>query len=223
MSEIDSQINRLRKNDFAGMETMRTFALGIIDSLRAPAPAAPTSDILSVIDPWTRGAFTGWTGRRGFSKITLDEAEEHFSLCMKDMMDAAREHLKIFDEPAHRGSSEASQHHSGDLEPGSSEADLKCDRCGSLGDTYRLCAGCGAPVQQSAAMSEWHDIDTAPKDGTTILVWRPRESDDYPAHVGIDFWQQNAWWRSRRHQTPTHWMPLPTAPIARNDRGSEAR
>lgn len=47
-------------------------------------------NILSVIDPFTRGAFTGWEGKTGESKITLDQAEDHFSLCMADMMDAVR-------------------------------------------------------------------------------------------------------------------------------------
>lgn len=58
----------------------------------------------------------------------------------------------------------------------------------------------------------WQAISSAPKDGATVLVWRPQESPDYPAHVGIDFWKDNSWWRSRRYQQPTHWMPLPAQP-----------
>lgn len=61
----------------------------------APLPAGVAQcldlpNILSVIDPFTRGAFTGWEGETGKSKITLDQAEDHFSLCMADMMDAVR-------------------------------------------------------------------------------------------------------------------------------------
>lgn len=54
------------------------------------AQAQTGCGVIAAIDPFTRGAFTGWKDRRGFNKITLDEAEDHFSLCMADMMDAAR-------------------------------------------------------------------------------------------------------------------------------------
>jgi hypothetical protein len=46
------------------------------------------SRLRETIDGFTRGAFTGWTGRTGSSAITLDGAEAHFSECMLDMMDA---------------------------------------------------------------------------------------------------------------------------------------
>lgn len=46
------------------------------------------SDLGLAIENFTRGAFTGWTGKTGSSKISLDDAEDHFSLCMRDMMDA---------------------------------------------------------------------------------------------------------------------------------------
>lgn len=51
----------------------------------------PAAAVIAAIDPFTRGAFTGWMHKDGSSTITLDEAEDHFSLCMEDMMDAARE------------------------------------------------------------------------------------------------------------------------------------
>ncbi len=61
---------------------------------------------------------------------------------------------------------------------------------------------------------KWQTIETAPKDGTRILVWRPREDRDNPAHHGIDRWSDysQSWWNSRRDQQPTHWMPLPPPP-----------
>ncbi len=65
----------------------------------------------------------------------------------------------------------------------------------------------------------WRPIETAPKDGTRVLVWRPRESGDHIAHAGVDHWRDDnagggsgSWYRSRRYQQPTHWMPLPTPP-----------
>lgn len=66
----------------------------------------------------------------------------------------------------------------------------------------------------NADTMRWSLISTAPRDGTSILVWRPREDDDNPAGVGIDHWSQRYedWYRSRPGQRPTHWMPLPGEP-----------
>lgn len=65
---------------------------------------------------------------------------------------------------------------------------------------------------QTWARSEWQPIETAPKNGATLLVWRPSEGEHYPAHVGVDLWSDKSWYRSRRYQQPTHWMPLPAPP-----------
>jgi hypothetical protein len=60
---------------------------------------------------------------------------------------------------------------------------------------------------------EWQPIETAPKDGTLILVWRAAVLDRV-AHHGIDMWsdKSQAWWSSLPSQQPTHWMPLPEPP-----------
>jgi hypothetical protein len=50
---LDAQIKRLRENDFAGMEVMRSFALGIIDDLiDAPQPSGEPVETLSADDAW---------------------------------------------------------------------------------------------------------------------------------------------------------------------------
>jgi hypothetical protein len=60
--------------------------------------------------------------------------------------------------------------------------------------------------------SEWQNIETAPKDGTSILVY----------DAATEFGQRwdIAWmaggWRSIRGgliNTPTHWMPLQSPPV----------
>lgn len=59
---------------------------------------------------------------------------------------------------------------------------------------------------------EWQNIETAPKDGTRILVigglWDKVE-------IAL---ADGEWWSMRRKQgasgPPTHWMPLPPPPYA---------
>lgn len=58
-------------------------------------------------------------------------------------------------------------------------------------------------------MADWQTIDTAPKDGTEVLLWL---GDD----VALGYWREDAqafdsevgWIRPM----PTHWMPLPDPP-----------
>lgn len=80
-------------------------------------------------------------------------------------------------------------------------------------------------------MSEWKPIETAPKDGTWILVCGGscgQESDTDPSCVSAhytnylngrtfenDGWWQWAWFDGGyygRYESPTHWMPLPDLP-----------
>lgn len=67
-------------------------------------------------------------------------------------------------------------------------------------------------------MSDWQPIDTAPKDGTQILVW-PYWSSRSPTQV---YWRDlqrkpGRWEITPSHYCagadPTHWMPLPAPPI----------
>jgi len=70
--------------------------------------------------------------------------------------------------------------------------------------------------------SGWRPIETAPKDGKRILIWPTRhgktgrETDS----IGIVYWHQPAnpaakgmWIGTGRTEHPTHWMPLPEAPL----------
>ena len=68
-------------------------------------------------------------------------------------------------------------------------------------------------------MSEWQPIETAPKDGTYILVYGPEEWDMVLWHP---YWGDcGAWCRvqtadydndNREVRNPTHWQPLPPPP-----------
>lgn len=62
-------------------------------------------------------------------------------------------------------------------------------------------------------MSEWHPIETAPKDGSRFLAYERRDVSHYPCWWCNDFsiwegWQDD--WDSEPE--PTHWMPLPEPP-----------
>lgn len=75
-------------------------------------------------------------------------------------------------------------------------------------------------------MSEWQPIETAPKDGTPILVSNPERAGVWIAHYNAvyqsGFRPDNPWaclmlnvrWHpnQRASMKPTHWMPLPAPP-----------
>ena len=65
----------------------------------------------------------------------------------------------------------------------------------------------------------WQPIETAPKDGTRVLIYQPAgmwRSCNRGARIDLAYWHQpgNAekpgfWMPTSR---PTHWMPLPDPP-----------
>ena len=65
----------------------------------------------------------------------------------------------------------------------------------------------------SDALKAWRSIDSAPRDGSHIIVWdgwpQPGWWDDEDACNGGQCWK-----RSEDHSplTPTHWMPLTEPP-----------
>lgn len=59
---------------------------------------------------------------------------------------------------------------------------------------------------------EWRPIESAPKDGTRVLVWRRREQGYDHVRMGVDWCKNGVWQKSRRDMHPTHWMPLPPPP-----------
>ena len=65
-------------------------------------------------------------------------------------------------------------------------------------------------------MTEWQPIETAPRDGTDIIVYRPNAKPNvHIPQVGIDYWSKrlgNVWALSNDRQQPTYWMPLPKPP-----------
>lgn len=75
----------------------------------------------------------------------------------------------------------------------------------------------------------WQPIETAPRDGTEVLVCRVYEDGKAEYAVAHNYDDGNGWrdmgdlgWAGMTHEEdnqPTHWMPLPTPPSA-NDAGN---
>lgn len=64
-------------------------------------------------------------------------------------------------------------------------------------------------------MSEWKTIETAPKDGTDVLIAGPEFGKGpafYLAVAGFhhDYWREEEY--GDNYYQPTHWMPLPAPP-----------
>jgi hypothetical protein len=76
----------------------------------------------------------------------------------------------------------------------------------------------------------WQPIETAPKDGSEIIVHTVHEADEYMDRfiaVQIAFWDRGhdssdpmwarpAAWVLQKIGDPTHWMPLPEPPVSRS-------
>lgn len=65
------------------------------------------------------------------------------------------------------------------------------------------------------AEQEWQPIETAPKDGTAVLIAVP----DYEVAIIANWYRYNGLetWRDEEldiYPTATHWQPLPTPPTA---------
>tara|TARA_Y100000310_G_scaffold63233_1_gene58530 strand:- start:2296 stop:2508 length:213 start_codon:yes stop_codon:yes gene_type:complete len=67
---------------------------------------------------------------------------------------------------------------------------------------------------------KWQPIDTAPKDGTEILVYGRSKKERWQMFTVV-FWQYNCWTLTETggyaedsdpSLDPTHWMPLPDPP-----------
>ena len=61
----------------------------------------------------------------------------------------------------------------------------------------------------SIEMTDWQPIETAPKDGTDVLVW-------CGGAMFIAYMEVGRWFFDRTDHSvkplPTHWMPLPAPP-----------
>jgi hypothetical protein len=78
-------------------------------------------------------------------------------------------------------------------------------------------------AQFSTPRNEWQRIESAPRDGTLILVFAPGTSAKWEGDLGnlisLCAWHESAGFCICELREPTHWQPLP-APPAVEDEGS---
>lgn len=67
--------------------------------------------------------------------------------------------------------------------------------------------------QASASRSEWKPIETAPRDGTRILLSCPEEMDAGHHWTSADGKRSRWVWNGWPKYEPTKWMPLPQPPL----------
>ena len=74
----------------------------------------------------------------------------------------------------------------------------------------------------TARVEGWRPIESAPRDGSHVLLWyTPNRVDKGVAVEGFfDMWYDREWmvtrganFVDRRLRQPTHWMPLPCGPV----------
>lgn len=74
-------------------------------------------------------------------------------------------------------------------------------------------------LAEAEARKNWQSIETAPKDGTSVLV--------YDGHIWIAEWYETndrikGWWAQDHSCNPTHWMHLPEPPNSEADAAMNA-
>ena len=95
------------------------------------------------------------------------------------------------------------------------------DSWGSYGHWYSGNEGGGESYTRTDTITQWNPIETAPKDGTVILVWHETVLNQYAA---FDVNIKKAQWLVEAEEwrvegvggnvppNLTHWMPMPNKP-----------
>lgn len=72
------------------------------------------------------------------------------------------------------------------------------------------------------AAAQWQPIDSAPKDDTRVWAWFPFANEAYAVRWRQNVYHQEPNWTlddgesaTLNFDAPTHWMPLPAAPVER--------
>ena len=89
-------------------------------------------------------------------------------------------------------------------------------------DAWRAALEAALAVDGLCLVQVWQPIESAPKDGTEVLIYQAGQSFGYDYAIGKfgARWEgdQEGGWGNRnsasQYNTPTRWMPLPPPPAA---------
>ena len=81
-----------------------------------------------------------------------------------------------------------------------------CEVCSS---SAKKCSRCGSADLRGDAPppDDWRPIETAPRDGSEILVWAPGRDGLQPMFA-VTAWHESGGFCVCEVRTPTHWKPL---------------
>lgn len=79
---------------------------------------------------------------------------------------------------------------------------------------------CASAEKYGAALREWQPIETAPKDGTYVLLWLSGDGYHGPrnCNITVGVHTDSGWYYiadgagGKTSDEPSHWMPLPDPP-----------
>lgn len=80
--------------------------------------------------------------------------------------------------------------------------------------TKLLCDAAADRLEALASRPDgWRGIESAPRDGRSVLVFCPRASDHGYERIRLT-WRKDGKWQGANNTSwpPTHWMPLPGPP-----------
>ena len=90
---------------------------------------------------------------------------------------------------------------------------IKCDKCldyGPVATTVTYCPECLIEMLKHP-YTKWQPIESAPKDGTRVLLWCPAER--FIIFLGNYRESSGGWTENGSYVLePTHFMPLPEPP-----------
>jgi hypothetical protein len=97
---------------------------------------------------------------------------------------------------------------------------------GWLLERYRLTAKCAlaaiAPLRQTEREREWRPIGTAPRDGTSIIVWTAYGTITLAEWTGDQFYPWKGSDDEYAEHVITHWMSLPPPPTQEPHRATSS-
>lgn len=84
-----------------------------------------------------------------------------------------------------------------------------------------------AEVVRLTSLVTWQPIESAPKDGTSVLLGHSGYAQafydrDHKPRIWVDFFNRGGWYSTAPSAQPTHWMPLPTALAEQQTAGERA-